>query len=426
MYTQQSGQAAAQAQAEQNAGIPDLQKSLNEINGQINGLNSSAFTQTQNAEGRLAPTFSIYGQQAQIERQKSAQTFGLAAASNALQGNIALAQDNVKRAIDAQFGGVESQLKYQALLLDQNKENMSAAEKKQADLLQAKLADRNEQVAKEKANKETLYGLATAAAQNGAPPAVLSAIMNGTLETALNAASGYLGKETVGSVQEYQFAVKNGYKGSFTQYQNEDANRKIAIAHAASATGLSPTTLTKVTGIAGQFDNEPVVKEYNTIATQLQAVKTLGNTPTDDIQRVYAFAKVMDPNSVVREGEYKTVQDYSQALFQAYGLRAQRIFDNSGFLTAEARSFLLGTLQNRFNATAASYKNIYDEYGRRINKISGASDGTDYLTNYSGGYSSPSSGSTASTPQGIHIMRNGVEGYISSLLEFNSKTDKML
>lgn len=27
-------------------------------------------------------------------------------------------------------------------------------------------------------------------------------------------------------VNEYQFAVKNGYKGSFSQYQNEDANRK--------------------------------------------------------------------------------------------------------------------------------------------------------------------------------------------------------
>ena len=30
------------------------------------------------------------------------------------------------------------------------------------------------------------------------------------------------------SAQEYQYAVKNGYKGSFTQYQNEDANRKAA------------------------------------------------------------------------------------------------------------------------------------------------------------------------------------------------------
>lgn len=34
------------------------------------------------------------------------------------------------------------------------------------------------------------------------------------------------------SAQEYQFAVKNGYTGTYTQYQNEDANRKAIIAKA--------------------------------------------------------------------------------------------------------------------------------------------------------------------------------------------------
>ena len=37
------------------------------------------------------------------------------------------------------------------------------------------------------------------------------------------------------SVQEYEYAKANGYKGTYSQYQNDDANRKIAIAHASQA-----------------------------------------------------------------------------------------------------------------------------------------------------------------------------------------------
>jgi hypothetical protein len=33
---------------------------------------------------------------------------------------------------------------------------------------------------------------------------------------------------------------------------------------------------------------------------------------------VYAFAKIMDPESVVREGEYETVKKYSQSLLSKW------------------------------------------------------------------------------------------------------------
>ena len=46
----------------------------------------------------------------------------------------------------------------------------------------------------------------------------------------------------------------------------------------------------------------------------IQTARTLADSDTDDQALIYTFAKVMDPNSVVRESEYQTVQDYSQSL----------------------------------------------------------------------------------------------------------------
>ena len=55
-------------------------------------------------------------------------------------------------------------------------------------------------------------------------------------------ASGYAQKETAQSIQEYNFAVKNGYKGSYIKYQDEDANRKKIIASAGAVTTGAPTS----------------------------------------------------------------------------------------------------------------------------------------------------------------------------------------
>ena len=196
----------------------------------------------------------------------------------------------------------------------------------------------------------------------------------------LQAETSNIGKPA--SVQEYEYAKTQGYKGTFTQYQNEDANRK---AKASGAGALSSSQMNStINQIAGSFDNEPIVKEFNTISANVNFIKTAGSSPTDDIGRIYAFAKVMDPNSVVREGEYKTVQDYSQALLHNYGLKAKRVFDNAGFLTPEARTFLKDTLQRRLNTSEQQYKQVQSQYQKRIDAVQGGGFNTltDYTTQF--------------------------------------------
>ena len=199
-------------------------------------------------------------------------------------------------------------------------------------------------------------------------------------------------------IKEYQVAQGQGYSGTFLQYQKEVANLKNS-GNSSLLNGLTANQINStVNQIAQNFDNEPVVKQYNTIAETVAAVKNAGTAPTDDIQRIYAFAKVMDPNSAVREGEYKTVQEYSTSLLQRVGLNANRVFNNDGFLTDEARTFINTTLQNRLNSSYINYQNVYNQYQQRVQqaKAGGGNSITDYSQAFNPTTPPPPSGTIVS------------------------------
>jgi len=185
------------------------------------------------------------------------------------------------------------------------------------------------------------------------------------------------------SVAEYEYAKAGGYTGSFSQYQNEDANRKAKVAGAGNGLGgmFSNSQINStINSIAGSFDNEPIVKEYNTIARNVNTYKNLGNSATDDIQRVYTFAKVADPNSAVKEGEYSSIEKYSQALLQRAGLKVARVFTATGILTPEARTAMQKTLETSLNSAKKAYDNTYSQYQKRIDKAKSGEGNS--LTNY--------------------------------------------
>jgi hypothetical protein len=137
------------------------------------------------------------------------------------------------------------------------------------------------------------------------------------------------------------------------------------------AGGLTPGQIQSVvSGIVNQFDTEPVVKNFNVIAEGYEFAKDLGTkenpTSADDQGLIYAFAKVMDPNSVVRESEYTTVQKYSQSMIQSGWANAKRMAENVAFLTPEARTNMVQTINSKYQASLSNYKNIENEYNRRI------------------------------------------------------------
>jgi len=162
--------------------------------------------------------------------------------------------------------------------------------------------------------------------------------------------------------------------------------------------GLTPAQINStVNSIAGALDNEPLIKEYNTIRRNLEAYNNLGNSAPDDIQRIYIFAKVADPNSAVKEGEYASIEEYSQALLQRVGLKVKRVVSATGILTPEARTAIGNTLTTSLNASKKSAENVAKEYQRQIDDA--YSGKPRQITNYIDG--GQSSGEGTGDPLGI-------------------------
>ena len=166
----------------------------------------------------------------------------------------------------------------------------------------------------------------------------------------------------------------------------------------AAEMGLNQSQNQRVTQIANQFENEPIVKNYNIIAEGANFANSLGTgakgNAGDDQALLYAFAKAMDPGSVVREGEYATVQKYAQSWADNFGFKADRIFSNSPFLTDDARRQMKDTIGKKVTSAKQSYDNVHNEYGRRIELQAGVKGGKDYLTNYGQAFDGSKGGST--------------------------------
>ncbi len=154
---------------------------------------------------------------------------------------------------------------------------------------------------------------------------------------------------------------------------------------------LTPTQInSSVNAIAGAFDNEPIVKAYNTVQEGFQTINSIGvntSSPADDIAFIYAFAKIMDPNSVVREGEYNTIQKYAQTWADNFNFSAKRIFSNTNFLTADAKQKMLNALSPKVQTITGQYNNLYSEYQRQVNDAYGGAPRQ--ITNYAGGTTGP-------------------------------------
>jgi hypothetical protein len=223
LFQKEGTKSAREGELKAQEGIPDLKKNLNQLNAQINAINSSAFQATQNAEGRLAPTFAIFGEQAQIERQKSAQTYGLSAAAAAVTGQIALAQENVQTALDAEFGHIESMINWQKTLLDDARADKTEANTKQTERLSLKLAERERLLTEQKEARSNVYNIMLKAAEMGADPLVLRNIFNAkTPEEALQLAA------SAGALVSNTFKTQNDANGNLVEFELDPQGRVIS------------------------------------------------------------------------------------------------------------------------------------------------------------------------------------------------------
>ncbi len=221
--------------------------------------------------------------------------------------------------------------------------------------------------------------------------------------------------------KEFLDAKNEGYTGTFTDYQNEDANRKRPVTNINTG-GLTPYQgITAKNAVVDDFRGDPATTQYTTAAagwSSLANIDTKSKTSADDIAAIYAFAKIMDPNSVVREGEYATIQKYAQSWAQSFGFNVQRILQNKEFLSPDAVSNMQAAAKARMTPLENAYNQSRSTYVGRLKEL-GADDS--YLPSY--GYEPVNDGEVLGASTGVIKVRrisDGVTGSIDAS-EFDPK-----
>lgn len=174
-------------------------------------------------------------------------------------------------------------------------------------------------------------------------------------------------------------------------------------------------TANAVVGEANKFNSSDIVKRFNSVQqayNTISQVDPASKNPAEHQAVIYDFAKALDPDSVVREGEYETIKKYAQPIFSKYKGEIENAFYGTGFLSNEAISNIKSTIENRYAAQGKQYQNKANETARVINTIAGKDVAGMVLQDYTGGAYSAGG---EQTPDGlsdeeayqIYLQQNG-------------------
>jgi len=132
-----------------------------------------------------------------------------------------------------------------------------------------------------------------------------------------------------------------------------------------------------------EFSARPEVANYGTILPQYTSAIQAGNNKAGDLNLVNAFAKILDPNSVVREGEVAMASSVGGAKEQIKGYLAA--ITGKGGLTPDQRAEIMGEIRTRgsqaadaYNLTRRNYTGMAQEYGIPSSRIVGPHLATPY------------------------------------------------
>jgi len=189
---------------------------------------------------------------------------------------------------------------------------------------------------------------------------------------------------------ELELAVLSGTATPEQKMQLEAVKRsRLTVPGFTSGAATDRSMISQMGSLRRNFMNSQIVKRYNWVADAVNFASKIdpnSQSAADHQALIYQFAKAMDPESVVREGEYKTVQKYSQAWKQQFGLDLQRIVDNKGLLAPDAIAKLQKTMIDRYNSTKQEYVNFRSEMGRIMDESSGSLGNEATLPDYGAAY----------------------------------------
>jgi len=126
-----------------------------------------------------------------------------------------------------------------------------------------------------------------------------------------------------------------------------------------------------------EFEAKPDVKNYREVSSAFRQVKSLAKpnaTPADDLALTYSFMRMLDPGSVVREGEFAMVGK-TAGLPDQVVMALQRVDQGKG-LTPDIRNRLvqaagsvMTSRQSRYHELEGQFRSYATDYGINPDRV---------------------------------------------------------
>jgi hypothetical protein len=170
------------------------------------------------------------------------------------------------------------------------------------------------------------------------------------------------------AIKEYEFAVKQGFPGTFQQF--DTARKKAGASSVTVPIDIGQKGFENERGLGKDFRSEPIYKDFSDMQTAYtQVVSSLKQgTPIGDVAGATKVMKLLDPGSVVREselgiamaagGRMDRLQNYFNNLMTGQKLTPQQR-DDFERLSNE----LYAAAGQAYNQKRAEYMQMGDAYG---------------------------------------------------------------
>jgi hypothetical protein len=189
-----------------------------------------------------------------------------------------------------------------------------------------------------------------------------------TQTTAIDPVTGQL--RVVNSVANTQSPDSVASVGA--QYANAQATRDAAATTAAATRDAAAIQrgFESEQGLRKEFEALPEVKKYKQALPSYKGIEDAvkRNTTQSDINIVYGIAKLYDPDSVVREGEYATVASSPNIPERIKGYA--QYLAGGGRLTAQVKAEILAEAQSRMRAYETEFvgaRTNFESIAKRTN-----------------------------------------------------------
>lgn len=117
-----------------------------------------------------------------------------------------------------------------------------------------------------------------------------------------------------------------------------------------------------------EFNALPEVKSYKTVVPIMNSVRNSPDTPAGDLDLIYGVGKLLDPDSVVREGEMGLVIKSGSPLQRFQGT-VNYITSGRGRLPPEQRAELIKMMEGRAGSLKANYDAARSTYEQTADRL---------------------------------------------------------